>query len=115
MTTCSKTQKHLPEKYKVLADSIRVGKENAILLDDLMIIAGIEDKRSAYQIIEDLIVKHGYVIAGSKQGQHKGYYVPQNEAEFNEVIHTFKTTINSMQKRHDSLHRNFKNKGATAQ
>lgn len=107
MTTCNKTEKHLPLKYKVLADSIRVGKQNAILLDDLMIIAGIEDKRSAYQIIETLIVMHGYVIAGSKQGEYKGYYIPENEAEFNDVIHTFKSTINSMQKRHDSLQRNF--------
>lgn len=106
MTLC-KQQKDLPEKYKVLADSIRVGKENAILLDDLMIIADIQDKRSAYQIIEELIVKHGYVIGASKRGVHKGYYIPADEKEFKEVLHTFRSAITSMERRHKSLIKNF--------
>lgn len=107
MTTCAK-EKYLPEKYKVLADSIRVGKENAILLDDLMIIAGIQEKRSAYQIIEDLINHYGYVIGASKTGVHKGYYIPANEKEFNEMAHTFENSINSMTRRHRNLLINFR-------
>lgn len=107
MTTC-REEEYLPKKYKVLADSIRVGKQNAILLDDLMIIAQISDKRSAYQIVEDLINKHGYVIGASKTGEHKGYYIPANEEEFNEVVYRFRNTINSMEKRHKNLLINFK-------
>ena len=43
-----------------MADSIRVGKSSATLLSDIMSIADIKDRRTAYQIIEELIVKHGY-------------------------------------------------------
>lgn len=40
-----KNIKSLPEKYKVVADIIRVGKENATLLSDIMMIADIDDRR----------------------------------------------------------------------
>jgi hypothetical protein len=103
------TQKNLPEKYKVLADSIRVGKSNAILLDDLMIIARIEDKRQAYTIIERLINRYGYVIGGSKQGK-KGYYYPASEKEFNEIVNLSSKHLNSLQKKHDNLLINYKKK-----
>lgn len=100
--------KELPTRYEVVADSIRVGKENAILLDDIMIIANIRDKRNAYIIIEQLIVKHGYPIVASRKGEFKGYYIPSNKDEFTEAKKTFKNSINSMNKRYLSLIENFK-------
>ncbi len=103
----SKYKSNLPEKYQVVADNIRVGKENAIKLDDIIILADIEDKRHAYIIIEELIVKHGYPIVASRNGEYKGYFVPSNELEFDEARKTFKNSIDSMTKRYDSLVANF--------
>lgn len=105
MTTTIKKQ-CLPEKYKVVADSIRVGKENATLLSDIMIIAQIDDRRQAHQIIESLINDYGYVI-GASRNNPKGYYIPANEREFVEIIGTFKRTINSMDNRYKNLINNY--------
>lgn len=102
--TMVKDKKSLPShKYQVVVDCIRVGKPNAILLSDIMIIADIQDRRNAYSIIEELINKYGYVIGASKSGIHKGYYYPETDKEFNEVVHTFNKTIQSLKKRHDNL------------
>lgn len=103
-----KNRKNLPVKYKVVADCIRVGKINAILLSDIMIIADIQDRRNAYIIIEELINKYGYVIGASKTGEYKGYFIPANDDEFSEVIHTFNQTIGSLNKRYENLLINYK-------
>lgn len=103
--------KNLPEPHKTVASLIRVGKVNATLLSDIMSIAEIEDRRTAYKVIEDLINKHGYVIGASKSGEFKGYYIPANEAEFQEVVYSFKRTINSMKARYENLKNNYE-KGA---
>lgn len=95
--------KSLPEKYRIVAESIRVGKENATLLSDIMIIADIKDRRQAYIIIEDLINKYGYVIGASKHGKYKGYYIPANETEFKEVVDHFKQSVDSMKRRYNNL------------
>jgi len=107
MTNC-RNRKKLPEKYRIVADSIRVGKQNAILLSDIMIIADIQDRRNGYLIIEELINKHGYVIGASKKGVHRGYYIPADEREFQEVARTFKQSVDSMHKRYRSLLDNYK-------
>jgi len=108
MTLCKENKNTLPVKHQIVGNLIRKGKENATLLSDIMIVADIQDRRNAYQIIEDLVVKHGYVIGGSKSGEFKGYYIPANDKEFNEIAHTFKNTIGSMNKRYTSLLSNYK-------
>lgn len=107
-----KTQKNLPELHKTVGSLIRVGKENATLLSDIMSICGISDRRQAYQIIEDLIIKYGYPIVASKQGEYKGYFLPANTEEFQEAAATMRTTIESMKKRYNKLIENYKRKGA---
>lgn len=102
----------LPEKYKVVADSIRVGKENATLLSDIMILTDIRDRRQAHQIIESLINEFGYVIGASKSGKYKGYYIPANEREFQEVADHFKSVVDSMNKRYQNLLNNYNKLGA---
>lgn len=104
-------EKHLSEKYQVVADCIRVGKQNATLLSDIMTIADIKERRKAYQIIEDLINQYGYVIGASKHGEYKGYYKPANEAEFKEIAETFKQSINSMDRRYKNLLINYSKTG----
>lgn len=100
-------KKNLPKKHKVVADCIRVGKENATLLSDIMIIADIKDRRQAHIIIEQLINDYGYVIGASREGTFRGYYIPANEREFNEIADTFKKTIDSMDKRYGNLLKNY--------
>ena len=99
--------KSLPEKYRIVAESIRVGKRNATLLSDIMMIADIKDRRQAYIIIEDLINKYGYVIGASKKGKHRGYYIPANEKEFKEVAEHFKLSVDSMNNRYMNLLKNY--------
>lgn len=108
MTAVKEKKKALPVKHKVIADIIRVGKENATLLSDIMILANIRDNRQAYLIIEELINKYGYVIVASRRGKHRGYYYPANECEFKEAVKPFRSSVNSMQKRYNNLIRNFK-------
>ena len=92
-----------------MADSIRVGKSNATLLSDIMSIADIKDRRTAYQIIEELIVKHGYPIVASRKGEHKGYYIPANQKELEEAKRTFKNAIDSMNNRYVCIVNNYEN------
>jgi len=99
--------KCLPEKHKVVADCIQIGKENATLLSDIMIIADINDRRQAHIIIEQLINDYGYVIGASRKGEHKGYYIPANDREFKEITDTFKATVDSMKTRYKNLIRNY--------
>lgn len=104
--------KYLPKKHKIVAQSIRVGKENATLLSDICSIADINDKRQAYTIIEDLINKYGYTIVASRNGKHRGYFIPANDREFQEAIKTFKSEFSSMQKRYENLLNNYSKLGA---
>lgn len=101
-------EKNLPEKYKIVANLIRVGKRNAIVLTDIMSLANISDRRQAYTIIENLINKHGYPIVASRKGKYRGYYYPANKKEFEEAKQTFKKAINSMDKRYKNLIKNYK-------
>lgn len=100
-------ERSLPEKYKVVADIIRVGKRNATLLSDIMNVAHIKDERQAYIIIENLINKHGYPIVASRKGKYRGYYYPANKSEFDEARETFESSIISMQKRYNNLIKNY--------
>ena len=103
-----KTINNLPtEKHRIVAESIRVGRHNATLLSDIMSIAEIDDRRTAYQIIEDLINKYGYVIVASRSGEYKGYFYPANEMEFRKYAKTFKQSIDSMKKRYNNLINNY--------
>lgn len=102
-----KDKKKLPTKYQVIADTIPVGSNRAIKLDDIMIIADIKNKRDAYLIIENLITKYGYPIAGSKTGR-KGYFYPSNQRELEQATHTLKNSYESLKKRHDALKSNYK-------
>jgi len=104
-----KNKKSLPKKHKVVADCIRVGKENATLLSDIMMIADIKDRRQAHIIIEQLINDYGYVIGASREGSFRGYYIPANKQEFKEIAGTFKRAIDSMDKRYENLLKNYQN------
>lgn len=97
----------LPKTHKIVAQSIRVGKENATLLSDIMSIANIDNQRTAYKIIQDLINKFGYVIVASRSGQHKGYFYPANEREFQRALRTFRAEYMSMIIRYNNLLTNY--------
>ena len=100
-------EKKLPYRYKMLADTLPIGKQNAITLDNIMKLCGIKDKRNAYEIIENLIIEHGYVILANRKGKYRGYFIPANEKEFKESIIPFKQATASMNKRHSALLYNF--------
>src|SRR5690625_2047493 len=95
--------------YQVLADSIGVGKPNATLMSDIMSITGIDDRRQLYYMIEILINNYGYVILASRRGQHKGYYYPSNDHEFNDGIRPLRSTVDSTNKRKRNVVKNYKN------
>lgn len=102
-----KSKKKMPTKYKNVASVIPVGKDKAIILDDIMTFCDIKDKRDAYLIIESLIIKYGHPIVASKTDR-KGYFYPSNEAELKQAADTLKSSITSLKKRHDALQENFK-------
>lgn len=107
IATAEKTKKSLPPNHKAVASILREGKENATLMSDIMSITGIKDSRQMYQIIEDLIIKYGYCIAGNKSGKFKGYYLIINKTELQETLRTMNATIQSMLNRHKQLEKNF--------
>lgn len=102
-----KQKNDLPERYRVVANTIREGKHNATLLSDIMVVADIQDRRQAYSIIESLINNYGYPIVASRNGEYKGYYFPSDQREFEEAIKTFESNIKSMKKRHINLINNY--------
>lgn len=108
MSVKAKEKKYLPLKHKAVASVLRQGKEKATLMSDIMSLTDIKEERQMYQIIEDLIVKYGYCIAGNKSGAFKGYYIISNESELGETLHTMEKTIKTMAKRHEKLRENYK-------
>src|SRR5699024_1854507 len=108
-------QKDLPELHQTVGSLIRVGKKNATLLSDICSIANIKDKREAYKIIEDLILKYDYTIVGSRKGKYKGYFIPANEKELREALHTVRNEYTSIRKRHNKLIENYKEMSKIAQ
>lgn len=99
----TKPKDYLPEKHRIVAESIREGIENATLLSDIMVVAGISERRHAHIIIEDLINHYGYVILANRKGQHRGYFVPKDDKEFQAVVSSFKSNISSMNRRYSNL------------
>lgn len=103
----NRQKNNLPVSYKVVADIIPVGKSNSILLRDISSITGIIDNRNLYEIIEQLIVKHGYPIVASRKGERRGYYLPADERELDEAKTTLGNTIKSLEKRYKSVIENY--------
>lgn len=97
----------LPHNYQQVVSVLGYGKYKAITNQRIRQITGIQDSRSIYQIIEDLINNYGYVIGASRQGKFKGYYLIENEQELKESLFSFNNQIASMQKRLASLQLNF--------
>lgn len=104
--------KALPYKHKAVVAVLRVGKENATLLSDIMILTDIQCRRQAHAVIEQLINDYGLVIGASRMDPFRGYYIPANQIEFIEIADTFKSTIESMEKRYYNLIENYNNMGA---
>lgn len=102
------TNKGIPTAHKIMAGNVRVGKENATLLDDLMTASRVRGKRNAYLIMEQLVTEYGYVIAANKTGLNKGYYIPANQVEFDEMASAYKQTVDSMTHRYECLLSNYK-------
>ena len=105
--TKEKHKETLPHSHRLVASTLREGKQNATLKSDIMSITGIKDSRQMYQIIEDLIIDHGYCIAGSKSGEHKGYYLITNKKELQETLRTINATAQSLLNRHKQLQKNY--------
>lgn len=104
--TVKEKEKELPHGWKVLADFIPHGQPNAITMNNIIDILGIKDARTFHTIIEQLIVKHGYVILASKK-EPRGYYIPATQDEFNNGIMPIKETRNSFDNRVQALYRNW--------
>ncbi|HSH51420.1 MAG TPA: hypothetical protein VK982_06820, partial [Bacteroidales bacterium] len=95
MAVMEKVYKNLPSKYRAVASVLREGKERAILSQDIMKLADLKDKRQVHEIIEQLILKHGFVIGASRRGEHRGYYLISNYEEFKETADTYNEQIQS--------------------
>lgn len=105
-----KQKKALPRNYALVASVLREGKENSITATDIMRFTGIKDKRSIHEIIEQLILKYGFVIGSSRKGEYKGYYLISNKEELKETLYTYNAQIQSMIKRHQKLRENYAKK-----
>lgn len=99
--------KELPHNYQQVISVLGIGKHKAITNERIRRITGIQDSRSIYQIIEDLINSYGYVIGASRHGEFKGYYLIENKQELKETLFSFTNQITSMTKRKASLQLNF--------
>lgn len=107
MVTATKTKKSLPHKYRLVADVLGEGKQSAKTTKNIMQATGLKSKRDVMEIIERLIIKYGYIIGSSRQGEHKGYYLIQNKSELKETLFTFNNQIQSMLKRYKALQANY--------
>lgn len=106
----AKIKKALPRNYALVASVLREGKENSITTTDIMRFTGIKDKRSIHEIIEQLILKYGFVIGSSRKGKYKGYYLISNKEELKETLYTYNAQIQSMINRHQKLQENYSKK-----
>lgn len=98
----------LPELYERLLGAIPTGRENALTLDTILLRAGMRDKRSAHNIIHDLIVNHGKTIGACRAGQKKGYYIVEDAEDLRLAVGALKNQFINMQKRYDALYRNYR-------
>lgn len=103
----SRQKKYLPSTYEAVAGVLREGKAEAITSTDIVMLTSAGSKRDVHEIIEQLIVQHGYVIGSSRSGKHRGYYLISNASELQESLHTYNNQIQSMMKRHKKLRENF--------
>lgn len=103
--------KSLPEKYKAVVGVLREGRENATTTSTIMMLTGIKGKRDVYEIIEQLILKHGYVIGASRTGEHRGYFLITNHKEYTDTMNTRSAHIKSMIKRHKKMGENYFKQG----
>lgn len=97
----------LPETYLAVVGVLREGKAEAITSTDILRLTGLKDQRNIYEIIEQLIIQHGYAIGASRTGEHKGYYLISNQKELRESLHSYNEQIQSMLKRHKKLRENY--------
>lgn len=107
MQTVSEQKKYLPAMYAAVAGVLREGKAEAVTSKDIVMLTGASSKRDVMEIIEQLVVKHGYVIGSSRRGEHRGYYLISNASELQETLHTYNEQIQSMMKRHKKLNENY--------
>lgn len=110
--TAEKTKKNnLPHKYKLVASVLREGKGKSITTNDIMKFTGIKNKRDVHEIIEQLVVKYGYVIGSSRKGHRRGYYLISNNDELKETLYTYNRQIQSMLNRYKALQLNYNKAG----
>lgn len=95
-----------PPKYKAVASVLREGKENAITSDSIMKVCEIDSKREVMEIVERLIVDHGYCI-GTGRNKNKGYYLISDQKELETTLRTYSKQIQSMMNRRQRLAENF--------
>lgn len=107
MQTVKGQKKYLPETYRAVAGVLREGKAEAVTSKDIVMLTGVASKRDVHEIIEQLIVQHGYVIGSSRAGNHRGYYLISNATELQESLTTYNNQIQSMMKRHKKLNQNY--------
>lgn len=107
MKTMEIEKNTLPENYKAVAACLRKGKAEAITSNDIVRLTPVTTKRDVYEIIEQLVIRHGYVIGASRTGEHKGYYIIETQSELAESLHSYNEQIQSMLRRHKKLRENY--------
>lgn len=79
-----------------LVDFIPKGKINAVNGRHLSEIIGVSN-RNLREMIE-IARNDGAVIASSSTGEHKGYYIPENETEKEDFFRQYESYIKKMRK-----------------
>lgn len=103
-----KKRESMPKIHEQFASLLREGKEQATLMNDIMPVLNIREKRQAYQIVEDLINKYYYPIGASRSGEHRGYFIISSEYELKEVVAVQRASVESEKKKIDNTIRNFR-------
>ena len=103
-----KKRESMPKVHERFANLLREGKEQATLMSDIMSVLNIQDRRQAYQIVEDLINKYHYPIGANRSGEHRGYFLISTEDELEEVVTVQRASVESEMKKIDNTIRNFR-------
>lgn len=107
VATEERKKNSLPYNYKLVESVLREGKQSATTTRDILTLTGLKDQRQIHEIIEQLIMKYGYVIGASRKGKYRGYYLVSNQDELKDTLHSYNEQIQTMLKRHKQLLLNY--------
>ncbi|MED4003617.1 hypothetical protein [Priestia aryabhattai] len=110
MKNQNKKELQLPERYLQLLTQLKTGKENSITVDKIISNTnGAFNRRDVFAIKHDLIMRYGYPIGSSREGEHKGFYLIKNDNELVDTVRPLQNEAQTMFNLSKKLIENYQN------